>query len=241
MSGVFRAAGLTGLAAIFVSGAAVAAPLSPNAGHVVYKGALTSGDGKGGAISLDLQLKAGDFTGEGSVQGLDSRYGGPVKGYLENGRCYLEVAGDQVLGAPKSVRLSGPCDGAAYAGRFETSGRGDRQSGEFTAAGAAASAPKAALTPPLGAKLTCYWWESQGYGSQEMRTSSMGAITLRPNGTYLAGTGKTGGWKREGDSVRLVGGAWNNRIATLEYDRSGRTALIFRSVDPGITHCTQGR
>lgn len=235
------AAVMAAAAGLVMAGAAGAAPLSPNAGAVTYKGQLTSGDAQGGQVTLNLQLKAGDFTGAGSASGLDNSYQGAVKGYFENGRCSIELQGAPVLGAPKALRFSGPCDTSGYKGRYETSGRGDRQAGEFAFAGSAAAGPQPRLAPPVGVKLTCYWWESQGYGQQEMRFSSMGAITLNAKGGYVTGTGKTGGWKREGDSVRLVGGAWNNRIATLELDRSGRTALIFRSVDPGITHCTAGR
>jgi hypothetical protein len=223
------------------AGVAWAAPLSPNAGSVAYKGQLTSGDAQGGQVTLNLQLHAGDFTGAGAATGLDNSDQGAAKGYLENGRCVIELQGAPVLGAAKVLRFSGPCDSTGYTGRYETSGRGDRQAGEFAFAGSGGAGARPGVAPPIGTRLTCYWWESQGYGQQQMRVSNIGSITLTAKGGYVAGTGVTGGWKREGDSVRLVGGAWNNRVATLELDRSGRTALIFRSVDPGITHCTAGR
>ncbi|ADV66380.1 hypothetical protein [Deinococcus maricopensis] len=214
-----------------------AADTTANAGPLTYTGTVTAGDLVGTPITFRLQLQNGDLTG--TVTGGDALgLSGPIaKGsYWENGRCIVRVPGP----SRTTYEFYGRCTTDAYTGSFTRSGP-NFITGDFKAAGTNTAKAPAPLTVPT-TKLTCAYMLYKGPNEpQELRFSNMGALTLRANGTYLAGTGVTGRWKREGNTVRLIGGAWNDRTATLELDRSGKTKLVFRSVDPDITSCTQGR
>lgn len=222
---------------LLVPHASFATTLTPNQGAVKFRLLITRGDGMGASIDLNLTLAGGDFTGQASISPrtkLD--FSGSVKGYFENGRCFLKVDGPN----GRTLELSGACTSDSYSGRFESHGRGDRVSGEFK--GIAAAAPAAAVNRSQislpTTKLICGYMKHTGTSQYELAFSNMGSITLTANGTYVAGTGVRGNYVREGDKLRLTSGNWKGYVADVDLDRSGDPKLVFRSIDPGITSCT---
>lgn len=226
--------------AMLAAGAAAAADTTANSGALRYSGEI---EGGAGSLDFSLRISGGKITGTVSAS---PNSGFAITGevlprtsYWENGRCYVRVPGP-----PRTeYEFSGYCTTDRFHGRFATSGPGESMNGKFNAVGRNddRSGGGAARAQVPTAKLTCYYMERDGNGFYEQRFSNMGSITLRADGSYVAGSGVTGRWTREAEEVRLVGGAWNNRIATLATDRTGSPKLVFRSVDPGITHCTAGR
>jgi hypothetical protein len=218
---------------------AFSSELTANHGPVQYRLSVTSGDGKGAVIELNMVLKSGDFTGTARITpatALD--FGGAVKGYFENGHCVLTIAGPN----GRTLQLRGDCTTDSYTGYFESSGRGGRVSGKFSGSGNSAAAPPSTAKLSLPTDLlVCSYMRHTASGQWELSFSNMGSIRLSSNGTYVAGTGVKGTYVREGDQVRLTSGNWKGQIAQIASDRSGQPKLVFHSVDPGVTNCTSKR
>ena len=137
---------------------------------------------------------------------------------------------------------------------------GDSRSGEFQGTlrfGGSAAAPAAASAAVPTAKLTCAYQLRLGgvvggdLQHYELRMSNMVTLTLTRDGAYRTNA-SSGRYTRAGDTIRLVGGAFDGAVGRLRPDRSGQAAVYFERdenrgpggvpiVDVATTACTKAR
>jgi hypothetical protein len=239
--------------------AARAQAVGPNAGPMSGQGVLNDHDGHRGTWSVQAVLKDGAFTGSGAVTLAGTTVSGPLdprRSYVENGRCYFEIEQGR-----NHVNLGGPCTPVAVEGRLNGFFDGATRSGEmqgtlrFGPSAAGKRAPAAAVVPT--GKLTCAYQERIGgvvggdLQHYELRTSNMVTLSLTPGGVYRTNA-SSGRFTRDGDSIRLVGGAFSGAVGRLRPDRSGQPAVYFERdenrrpngvhiVDIATTACTKAR
>jgi hypothetical protein len=215
-----------------------AAPLSPNAGAFRGAGVLNDHDGNRGPWQALGVLKAGQFSGKlamalGGAEMQFTMVPGPA--YMENGSCVLKGTNGR-----SRFELRGKCDSSSFgpgtiSGYFD----GDRSfNGEFSGAlswgKAAAVAPSAAVVPT--AKLACGYRERIGgvvagdLATYENRPSLMVFLQLTPAGGYRTNN-SSGRFTRQGNAIRLVGGAYSGALGRLRRDNSGEPAVYFDLAD----------
>jgi hypothetical protein len=239
---------------------AQAQSLGPNAGPISAQGVLNDNDGHIGTWSVEAVLKDGAFTGSGSTTLAGVTVAGPLKAgrsYFENGRCYFEIEQGR-----NHVNLGGPCTLSTIEGRMNGFFNGDTRTGEMKGAlrfGAPAPGPRPPAAGgglPVG-KLTCAYQERLGgvvggdLQRYELRVSNMVSLTLTPDGAYRTNA-SSGRFTRDGDVIRLTGGAFAGAVGRLRADRSGQPAVYFERdenrrpngvpiVDIATTACTKAR
>jgi hypothetical protein len=222
------------------------------------QGTLNDHDGHAGTWSVQGALKDGTFSGAGSVTLAGVTIAGPLKAgrsYLESGRCYFEIEQGR-----NHVNFGGPCTANSVSGRMNGFFSGDSRTGEmqgtlrFGSGGANQSSVAAVL--PTG-KLTCAYQVRIGGNvagdlqHYELRFSNMVSLTLTPDGAYRTGA-SAGRFKREGDKIRLIDGAFDGAMGRLRVDRSGQPGVDFERdenrrpngapiVDIATTSCTKAR
>jgi hypothetical protein len=244
---------------LLTAGEARAQAIGPNAGAMTGQGVLNDHDGHSGTWSVQAVLENGAFSGAGSVALAGSTVAGPLdprRSYLENGRCYFEIEAGR-----NHVNIGGPCTRSTVSGRMNGFFDGETRSGEMQGTlrfGQSAAAPRAAASGAVPAgKLTCAYQERMGgvvggdLQHYELRMSNMVTLTLTPDGAYR--TNASGGrFTRDGDAIRLVGGAFAGALGRLRPDRSGQPAVYFERdenrrpngapiVDIATTACTKAR
>jgi hypothetical protein len=247
------------LAALLLVGtAALAQQLSPNAGSFVGEGQLNDHDGNKGTWLANGALREGRFTGTMSVVLGGKRLTvtlQPGPAYLENGFCVLKGENGR-----NRVELRGKCDRSKF-GPGTIAGYFDRDrsfNGEFSgrlAWGGAVPASTAEVLPT--ARLNCGFRERVGgvvagqLADYENRPSLMGFLSLTPDGTYRTQNG-TGGFRRNGDTIRFTSGSYAGALGRLRPDNSGEAAIYFSLdenrrangtpiVDPWSTFCVHAR
>jgi hypothetical protein len=222
------------------------------------QGVLNDHDGHRGTWSVQAILKDGNFTGSGSVTLAGSTVAGaldPKRSYVESGRCYFEIEQGR-----NHVNIGGPCTTSSISGRMNGFFDGDSRSGEFQGTlrfGGSAAAPAAASAAVPTAKLTCAYQLRLGgvvggdLQHYELRMSNMVTLTLTRDGAYRTNA-SSGRYTRAGDTIRLVGGAFDGAVGRLRPDRSGQAAVYFERdenrgpggvpiVDVATTACTKAR
>lgn len=237
---------------------ATAGTVGPNAGPVQGQGALKDSDGRTGTWSVQAVLKDGNFTGSATLSLGGNQMSGPLvpgQSFVENGKCFFGFEQGRARAS-----LGGPCTTDSISGRLDGflpgvgTLVGEMQGTLQFAKAPAAASPTATL--PTG-KLTCAWWETRvsfragETNTRELRPSNMATLVLLADGSYRTPATK-GKFVREGNRIRLVGGAFAGAVGQVRPDRSGQPAVYFERdenrrangvhiVDPATTACTKAR
>lgn len=122
---------------------------------------------------------------------------------------------------------------------------------------AAGAAPAGGVGGLPAYKLICFYTDLKisfrpGEATQSsLSFSNMGSLQFS-GGAYVAGSGGRGSFVRSGNQVRFTSGTWAGAVGTLETDRSGEPAVVFRIeenrrpngvhiIDPYTTRCSASR